>query len=189
MISIPRLLKTAAAVAVLVVATGCATQAPNYSASINNVQKLKQTVQQPVKIGAFTAKPGVVGATSIQLRAVSMASPVGGGYAAYLGEALKQELELAKLLNASSNVEITGTLLGTDIDTAMGTASGYAEAQFVVSKDGQVRFNKVKRGQTSWESSFVGAVAIPKAQQSYPVIVQQLLGALFADPDFASALK
>jgi hypothetical protein len=189
LISTTRFLKTAAAVATVAMAAGCATQAPNYSASIDNVQKLQDSVKQPIKVGAFAAKPGAVGATSIQLRAVSMASPVGGGYAAYLSEALKQELELAKLLNASSNVEITGTLLGTDIDTAMGTASGYAEAQFVVTKDGKVRFDKVKRGQSSWESSFAGPVAIPKAQQSYPVIVQQLLGALFADPDFTSALK
>lgn len=183
------LFKNGLVVAAVVMATGCATKAPPYQASIDNVQVLQRAGGSKVRVGAFTVKPGAVGATSISLRGNPMSSPVGADFGAYLGDAVKLDLELAKRLDVSSPVEVTGILLGNDIDTAMGTASGYAEAQFVVSKDGQVRFSKVKRGQQSWESSFVGAVAIPKAQQSYPLIVQQLLSSLYGDPDFVDALK
>jgi hypothetical protein len=73
--------------------------------------------------------------------------------------------------------------------TRAGTASGYIEARFVVKKDGQVTFDKTKRGSASWESSFVGAIAIPAAQSSYPLIVQDLLAKLYGDTDFQTALK
>ena len=41
----------------------------------------------------------------------------------------------------------------------------------------------------SWDSSFMGAVAIPKAQQQYPLIVQKLLTMIWTDADFQAALK
>lgn len=181
--------RVSALVACAAVVAGCATKAPSYQASIDNVQLLQKAKGGAVRVGEFTVKPGAVGATSISLRATTMESPVGGNFAAYLGDALRQELDLAKRLDPASRVEVTGTLLGNDIDTAMGTASGYAEAQFVVSKDGQVRYSKTKRGSKSWESSFVGAIAIPKAQQSYTLIVQELLSSLYSDAEFTDALK
>lgn len=184
-----RTIKGAALLATVAVVAGCANPAPPYQASIDNVQTLQRAGSSKVKLGSFTAKAGAVGAQSITLRAMSMTSPVGADFGAYLGEAVKQELTLAKRLDPASAIEVSGVLLGNDIDTAMGTASGYAEAQFVVSKDGQVRFSKTKRGEQSWESSFVGAIAIPKAQQSYALIVQQLLTSLYKDPEFTEALK
>lgn len=114
---------------------------------------------------------------------------MGSSFADYLGDAVKQEFDLSKRLDTNAPIEVSGVLLGTDIDTGMSTASGYAEAQFVVTQAGQVRFSKVKKGSFSWESSFVGAIAIPKAQQSYPVIVQQLLSTLYSDAEFLDALK
>lgn len=164
-------------------------QTPPYPVSINNVDTLKKNNVSPAKIGEFSVKTGATGATTIQLRANSMSSSVGKGYADYLADALKQELVLAKKLDPSSNFEISGVLLGTDVDTAMGTASGYIEARFIVKQDGAVKFDKVKRGEHKWESSFVGAIAIPTAQQNYPVIVQNLLAALYSDADFQKALK
>ncbi|HET6786984.1 MAG TPA: hypothetical protein VFW84_10830 [Aquabacterium sp.] len=181
-------LKGGLVMAAVALITGCATQAPPYQASIDNVQVLQQKLSAKVRVGAFTVKPGAVGEKTIALRAVSMAAP-NGDYGVYLGDAVKSELSLAKRLDQASPLELSGTLLGNDIDTAMGTASGYAEAQFVIAKDGQVRFSKVKRGQQSWESSFAGPVAIPKAQQQYPLIIQQLLSSLYSDPDFVNALK
>jgi hypothetical protein len=35
----------------------------------------------------------------------------------------------------------------------------------------------------------MGNIAIPRAQQNYPVVIQRLLSALYADPDFLAALK
>ncbi|RZL00738.1 MAG: hypothetical protein EOP36_14490 [Rubrivivax sp.] len=169
--------------------SGCAMKAPPYQPAIDNVQVLQRAKVRPANLGEFAVKPGAVGAEEIKLRANTMSSPVGSSFASYLGDALKQELEMANLLDAKSGFQVSGTLLGTDIDTAMGTASGYAEARFVVKQDGQVRFDKVKRGEHQWESSFVGAVAIPAAQMNYPIVLQHLLSSLYSDIDFQNSLK
>ncbi len=54
---------------------------------------------------------------------------------------------------------------------------------------GAVTYDKVTTVHDEWDSSFMGNVAIPRAQQRYPTVVQKLLGALYADPAFLQALK
>ncbi|MNL70318.1 hypothetical protein D3C87_1953020 [compost metagenome] len=63
------------------------------------------------------------------------------------------------------------------------------EAQFVVKNGSEVRYDKTKKITRQWEGAFAGAVAIPQAANNYPLMVQDLLGSLFADPDFITALK
>ncbi|MFT3859253.1 MAG: hypothetical protein QM742_17695 [Aquabacterium sp.] len=187
--SMPAFLKAAAAAVAIVVMSGCAMQSPPYDVSVNNISALKKSAMTPTKVGAFQFNAGAPGALGISMRGSTMSSSVGQDYAAYLGEALRQELDMAKKLNPQSVYEISGTVLGTDIDAAIGTASGYMEARFVVKKDGSVRFDKVKRSDRKWESSFAAAVALPEAQRNYPLIVQDLLSGLYADTDFQNALK
>jgi len=185
----PRSCRLVAAVAAVLVMSGCAMQAPRYQPSLDNVELIKKTAS-PVALGAFSVQPGAVGAQSISLRGSSMASPVGGDYAAYLADALRQELVLAGKLDASSKLEISGLLLKNDIAAGgISTNSGEIEARFIVKNAGQQRFDKIKRVESSWESSFIGGIAIPKAQQQYPLIVQKLVSQLLADADFQAAIK
>jgi hypothetical protein len=129
-------------------------------------------------------------ANAVGLRAASMVSPVGADYAAYLGDAIRQELELAGKLSPKSNIEVSGVLTRNEINAGgLSTNDGVLEALFTVKKDGAVRYNKAKRADASWESSFVGAIAIPKAQQQYPLLVQSLLGQLIGDAEFQAAVK
>lgn len=168
---------------------GCALQTPAYTPSIDHVEALKKAAG-PVAVGAFTVQAGATGATAIGLRGSQMASSVGSDYAAYLADALRQELMLAGKLDAKSRIVIGGLLLKNDIAAGgLATNSGEIEARFTVTQDGRERYNRVKRASQSWESSFVGAVAIPKAQQQYPLLVQQLLTELLADAEFIAALK
>jgi hypothetical protein len=51
------------------------------------------------------------------------------------------------------------------------------------------KYYKVKSIHDEWDSSFVGAIAIPRATERYPVMVQKLLAALYADAAFTQALK
>jgi hypothetical protein len=177
------------AVAAVVVMTGCSTPAPRYQPLIDNVEVIKR-VSGPVALGAFTVRPDMTGAARIGLRGSSMTSPVGSDYAAYLGEAIRQEVELAGKLDPKSQIEISGVLLKNDIDaTGISTNSGEIETVFVVKNNGVVRYNKAKRAEASWDSSFLGGVAIPRAIQQYPLIVQKLLVQLLADTDFQAALK
>lgn len=187
--TLPRL---SSAVLVLLAALlhGCAIQAPAYSPSADAVERARNSGIQPATVGGFTIKPGATGADSISLRGNTMASPVGGNYAAYLAEALRTELRLAGKLDPQSRLEISGQLLSNDIAAGgFSTNSGYIEASFVVKHAGQTRYEAVKRAEASWDSSLVGAIAIPRAQQQYPVLVQQLIGTLWADPLFLAALK
>ncbi len=174
----------------LVFLVGCAGPAPNYAPSINNVEALKRTQVQPVRTGAVAVAPELKTSQSISIRANSMVSGVGSHYGDYLAAALRQELDLAKLYDANASSEISGTLLRNDISAGgFSTNSGEIAARFVVKRGDQVRFDKVKEIQHQWEGSFAGAVAIPRAANNYPVMVQMLLGELFADPDFRNALR
>lgn len=175
--------------AVAVVVSGCALQTPSYTPSIDHVETLKKTAT-PVALGAFTVQAGATGGSSIGLRASPMSSSVGSDYAAYLADALRQELVLAGKLDPKSGLVISGLLLKNDIAAGgLSTNSGEIEARFTVTQDGRERYNRSKRASQSWESSFLGSVAIPKAQQQYPLLVQQLLTELLADAEFLAALK
>ncbi|NKI94547.1 hypothetical protein [Rhizobacter sp. SG703] len=179
----------AASAAVAVFVSGCSTTAPTFQPSIANVSTLKAAGSTPVAVGAFTVQAGLKTATSIQLRAADMTTDK-GSYAQYLADALKSELDLAKRLDPKATIEITGVLLKNDIAAGgFSTNSGEVEARFIVRRDGQVKYEKTKRGTAEWEGSFAGATAIPKAAQQYPVLVQNMLAALYADADFVAAIR
>jgi hypothetical protein len=172
------------------VLTACGTVSPNYAPSIANVESFKKSGIASAKVGVVSVANTKSGATSITIRAATMASSVAPNYGAYLAAAMKQELDMAKLYDEKSTLEITGDMIKNDI-AGMGitTASGEMEVRFMVKSNGAVRFDKVKAVTHSWESSFVGAIAIPKAQGEYPTMVQKLISALIADPEFIQALK
>lgn len=185
-----RTITLVAAVAALAAMTGCATKAPPYQPSIDNVNVLKKAGASTASVGGFTSAPGAPGALGISLRAADMTPPNGGNYAQYLEEAMKIELDLAKRLDPKANIAISAVLVKNIINAGgISTNNGEIEARFVVRRDGEVRFEKTKRSTAEWESSFVGAVAIPKAIQQYPLLVQSLLGSLYADPEFQAAIR
>lgn len=166
----------------------CSTVAPTYTASVENVEQLKAL--PAAAVGEFKLAMTDSGATAIGLRSTTMTSPVGGNYAAYLAEALRAELSLAGKLDPKSPFEITGSLLKNDIDAGGFSAnSGEIEARFVLKRNGQERYAAVKRAEARWESSFAAAIAIPKAQNQYPVLVQKLVTQLLTDPEFVKAMR
>jgi hypothetical protein len=179
-----------AALLAVSLSAGCTMVAPHYSPALDNVQKLKDAQLAPAKVGAFKSEPGKGNANPISIRGSTLDSPYGGSYANYLAEALKQELSLAGKFAPDSQVEISGAIRKNDMSAAGASkASGDIEARFTVTRAGTVRYDQVKSIHDEWDSSFVGSVAIPRAQAQYPVIVQKLLGVLFDDPAFLEALK
>jgi len=177
-------------IAVSAFLVGCAGPAPNYAPSIDNVETLKKIEGASVKTGTIGVTAGMPGAAALSLRANTMTSPVGKNYGDYIAAALRQELELAKLYNPQSGVEISGTLIKNNIDAGgLSTNAGQIEARFVVKANGQVRFDKVKRIERKWESAFAGAVAIPLAANNYAPMVQSLIASLVSDPDFVKAIR
>ena len=178
------------ALAVSVVVSGCSHMAPQYSPSIENVQRLKDADNNNAKVGEFTSSSDPGNYNPIMLRGSKMLSPYKNSYAAYVAEAIKQELALAKKLSPNSDTEITGTLLKNDVgSTDMSVGFAEIHARFVVKRSGQVRYDQVKTVRHEFPSSFAGAIAIPRAIQEYPFAVQNLLAKLYQDPAFIAALK
>lgn len=185
-----RSMTIAMALAVAIFSTGCSMMAPQYTASLDNVQKLKDAGAYTAKVGNFSSAPDKDNANPISLRGSSMVSPYQESYAAYLAEALKQELDLAKRLSPDASIEITGTLLKNDVDASgMSVGTVDLQARFVVMRSGAVRYDAVKTVRSEFPSAFAAAIAIPRAVQEYPIGVQRLLGQLYADKAFVDALK
>jgi hypothetical protein len=176
---------------VLIAAGGCTALAPNYNSSVENMQKLRDSGAAPARVGTF--EPKLVSGQSndyISLRASSMVSPYSGKFTTYIEEALKADLAAAKLLDEKSNVVVGGTVTKNDVSIAsFSEGTGEIEAKVTVTRNGQVRYDKVKSATITFESSFVGGIAIPNGRNAYPRLVQNFVAALFADPDFIAALK
>ena len=175
--------------AMFALSSGCSMMAPRYTASIDNVQKIKDADTQPVRVGAFESIPGKGNSNPISIRGSSLASPYDSSYAKYIAEALRQDLELAGKLAPDAKIEISGALQKNDISIPVSSGTGDLEARFIVKRAGEIKYDQVKTIHDEWDSSFVGAVAIPRAQARYPIMVQKLLAELYADPAFIEALK
>lgn len=174
-------------VALSLLITACSMQAPPYEASIENVQIIKRAKVKQVKVGTITSTKQL---DSISLRGSSMYSPVNKSYGSYLQKALEDELKLAKLLSAVSSTVLTGEMLTNDINiSSFSEGIGEASAKFVVTRDNKVIFDKIISTNHIFESSFIGAIAIPNAQASYVNLVQKLIKNLFEDKTFISVLK
>ena len=175
----------------MLLVTGCSTIAPKYNTDFNNISQLRREKLNPVRVGVVT-KETATGSSSdvdkLDIRGGSYVSPY-GSYTAYLAEALKQELDDARLLDPMSQIEVSAVLLRNELNTGLSTAEAEIEARFIVRIAGTIKFDKIKGARHTWESHFVGAIAIPKAQQNYPIVIQKLVGQLFSDPEFISALK
>ena len=178
----------AIALVVLASLTACNSVAQKYVVAPSNTLKLRKAGMENVKVGIIEAKNSSV--NDLTIRGGSYVSPYNGSYADYLKEALTAELGEAGLLDAASFLELSGVLVKNDLD-ASGFSTAYAEieARFVVKQQGQVRFEKTLSAKYEWESAFPGMVAIARAQQNYPTVIQQLVAKLFSDPDFIAAVK
>jgi len=167
--------------------SACSMQAPPYQASLENVQTIKRAKVAQMQVDAITTTKKL---NSISLRGSSMYSPINKSYGEYIAKALEEELKLAKLWSPVSSTIITGKVLTNDIDVSgFSEGSGEISAKFIVTKDNKVIFDKVISADHTFESSFMGAIAIPNGQANYVNLVQKLIKNLFEDKSFVMALK
>ncbi|MBY0241934.1 MAG: hypothetical protein K2X55_21740 [Burkholderiaceae bacterium] len=172
--------------------TGCAQLAMTPpKANIETTARLRGAAMAPANVGSFTLDAGKPESLdkSISLRgANSVSSPINGSFAQYLRESLKVELEAAGLLDPASATVITGKLTAAEVDAGMGTGKGQLGARFTVMRGNAVRFDRELKVESTWESSFVGAVAIPAAAGNYEALYRKLVANLLDDPAFRKAL-
>jgi hypothetical protein len=174
--------------------TGCASvKMGRPVASMDNTIKMRDGgTMVPAAVGAFVLEAGKPAAMdqSVSVRGGNtLVSPIDDSFAQYLQETLRVELEAAQLLSADSSTVITGTLTDSMLDPAVSTGKGRLQARFVVTRAGAVRYDRSLEVNSEWESSFMGAVAVPAAVQNYQLMYRTLVGRLFEDGEFRRALQ
>ena len=180
------------AIACVVLLTGCAQitmGAPQPTAE--NTANLRKANLAETRLGSFSLDAGksaqmdkghsLRGANSVQ-------APTNGSFAEYLKESLRVELAAAGLLNPKAEAVISGVLLDSQLEPSIGMGTGSIKARFTVMKGSEKRYEKELAARSEWESSFMGAVAIPAAAQQYEGLYRKLVGQLISDPDFRRAL-
>lgn len=175
---------------VCLILAGCGSlTAPKYTFSPESVQTLKDAGTSKLRIGEFQANTPEVETADIGMRGANFTSPY-GSFANYLREAIRQEFAEAGRLSPAATIELGGVLVKNLFNTN-GTSIGEGEltARITVLRDGLVVFDKSITATTTWESSFAGAVAIPKATIEYPRLVRKFVRTLLQDPDFIDSTK
>ncbi len=177
--------------ALLAVLTGCASVTmPAAAPSAANAEKLRATKLVPAQMGSFklaTGKPADMDTTLGGLRGSSV-SPANGSFAGQLRDEIASELAAAGLLDPKSGIVIEGQLTDSMVDAGMSTGKGRLAAKIQVKRGGQTLFDKEVVAEATWESSFVGAIALPAAINQYGALYKTLAGKLFDDADFKRAL-
>lgn len=161
--------------------------APMYQPSVGSSQALLASAGTSIEVGGFSAARGVEN-TALGVRGSRLEPGSDGTYAGYLRDALATELKAAGRHGEASGIRIDGVLTENTLD-ASGARTGRAAvgARFVVERDGEVVYDRTLRVDHEWDSSFLGAIAIPAAFDNYAAAVQKLLQALFTDPGFVAA--
>lgn len=168
--------------------SGCSMNTVQYQPDFNLVNDMKDNDLQKMSVGDISSKNPKVNKVSI--RGSSMVSTFDNSYAKYLEAALREQLQQANLYDFSSTILIAGELLTNKVNAA-GFSVGTAEisARFEVLNSDKVIFDKVVTITHEWDSSFVGAIAIPNAQNNYPIAIQKLISKLMTDQDFISSVQ
>lgn len=182
------MIKILFSVLVLSLISACSMNTVQYQPDFNLVNDMKDSNLQKISVGDISSKNPKVNKVSI--RGSSMVSTLNNSYAEYLEAALREQLQQSNLYDSSSTISIAGELLTNQVNAA-GFSAGTADiaARFEVLNSDKVVFDKVVTITHEWDSSFFGAIAIPNAQNNYPIAIQKLISKLMTDQDFISSIQ
>lgn len=169
---------------------GCASfYAPPYSANYEALDRLKRVPLERLAVGPVQPRDATAAVNQVSLRGTTLRAPK-GSFAQYLEDALIQDLREIAVFDANANVRIDAVILKNEIDVfGISTGTGAMAVDLSVSRSGAAVLRKTYRADTSFESSFAGAVAIPRGQIEYANLVRALLGQVYADSEFINAVK
>ncbi len=170
--------------------SGCGSfKAPAYSPRYETLDQLKKQSIEKMSVGKVQPSDPDAAINRITLRGSLLTSPK-GTFASYLEDAIRSDLMEMDFYDETSSTQIGATILKNDIDVSgFGTGYGAMEINLVVKKLEALVFEKIYSANTQFDSSFAGAVAIPKGQSEYPSLVRALLQKVYEDPAFIDAVK
>ena len=171
--------------------SACSQVPLSYQPTLANVETIKSSNVAPMNVGPFALAPGRAPTMDqgVQARAANVTSSVNNSFAAFLKDALTQELRAAGKFDPNSGIVVTGLLTKNELDASMGTGKAVLAANFAVTREGASVYNKELEEKAEWPSGFVGAEAIPLAINNYTSLYKKLLAKLFGDSDFKAATK
>lgn len=174
----------------ILLAYGCITvPAPAYQARIDTTSSLLSSPTVAMNVGHFSPD-GSVNNTRLSLRGNGMTGGEQGTFTGYLQRALEIELRTAGRYDANSTTVIGGRLLRNEVNAAgVDSGSAHLSAQFKVTQGGQTLYDRELIADKSWASHFMGPIAVQAAMEGYVATMQDLIGKLFADPDFKFAVQ
>jgi len=182
-------LRGVALCALAVIATGCAQyKAPPYATDYEALDRLKAAKPSSVAVTAFQPTDPQHAVNNLSLRGARLTSP-SGTFAKYLEDALIRDLKEISAFDPASGTRIEATILVNAIDiSGFVTGTGAMEVELTVVRRGQRALRKTYKANTTFESSFAGIVAIPAGQAAYTDLARTLLRAVYADPQFVTAI-
>lgn len=145
----------------------------------------------PAIVGKFSLapeKPAKMDTSLGGLRGASI-TPANGTFSQQLKDTLIVELKGAGYYDETSEFVIEGELTDSKVDAAIKLGTARLAAHFTVDKNNARLFDKELSVDSTWESSFVGAIAVPEAINQYTALYKMLIGKLFDDEDFRKALS
>lgn len=175
---------------IAVLTTGCASLVtPTYSPDYPSLDRLKAGQLGKVAVGTFQPRDPQAPVNKITLRGSSLATPQ-GTFSEYLESAMRSDLNELRALDPNAQTRVDAVLLKNEIDVSgFSTGTGVMVATVTVSKRGAPVLQKTYTANTQFESSFAGAVAIPKGMNEYPTLVRTLLQTIYSDTAFINAIK
>jgi hypothetical protein len=178
-----------AAVATTFLVSGCSLTAPPYSPNYETIDNLKRVDAEKMSVGEVQPNDPNAPVNSISLRGSKLTAS-NGTFSGYLENAIRSDLIEMGLYDPTSTTRIDATILKNDIDVSgISSGSGVMEVKLTITKNATLAFEKVYTANTQFESSFAGAVAVPKGQNEYPNLVRTLLDNVYNDPAFIEVVK
>lgn len=177
-------------VVALLLICGCTLVAPSYKPDYSVLDSLKRQKLSKIAVEPVSPKDPDAAVNKISLRGINRLESPSKSFAQYLEDAIISDFTAANMLDQKSSLRLTILLVKNDLDISdFSYGHGTIQAQFGVDRDGTAVFTKRITEQTRFQSSFVGAIAIPMAQNEYPNLVRALLKALYNDQEFIDVLK
>jgi len=159
---------------------------------MENTVALRDSGIDKASVGSFTLAAGKN--KGIDKSVTARGSPISvegeGSFSGFLRQALINDLTAASKYDSSAGTAIEGELLENTLSAAGAkNASAVLAVRFIVKRNGEMRYDKQVRQEAKWESSFVGAVAIPDAINHFSEQFRLILLRLYHDPEFIHALR
>ena len=186
-----RLIALGCALASALFFTGCANvKLDTAGATPATVEKLRAAKIAPAQVGKFELAQGKNSEMDTTLSGLrgSAIVPAKGSFAGLLKDTLVVELTAAGLYDEKSKKVIEGKLTDSMVDAAIVTGKARLAAIFTVTDSGKTTFEKELAVDATWDSSFMGAVAIPAAINQYSALYKALVSKLVDDADFKKAM-